>query len=258
MVHDLPDLVIDLIYAPPCVIDQAPERHVCHPTAAITQDMSNKSLPLDERLYQYLLSVTLREPEVLRQLRDETASHPLGGMQIAPEQGQFTALLVELIGARNLLEIGVFTGYSSTCMALALPPEGRLVALDLSAEHTRTAQRYWQLAGVADKIELHLGPALDSLDKLIAGGAVGHFDLAFIDADKGHYAAYYERSLPLLRPGGVLLIDNMLWSGKVADPAVQDEDTLAIRSLNSKIHGDDRVTAILLPIADGLTLVRKR
>jgi len=220
--------------------------------------MSNKSIILDDRLYRYLLSVTLREPEPLRELREETSRHPLAGMQIAPEQGQFMALLVELIGARKILEIGVFTGYSSTCMALALPPEGRLIALDLSEEHTRTARQYWQRAGVADRIELHLGPALDSLDKLLRDGEMGSFDLAFIDADKGNYTAYYERSLELLRPGGLLLIDNVLWSGKVADPSVQDEDTLAIRALNSKIHTDDRVTAVLVPIADGLSLVRKR
>lgn len=220
--------------------------------------MSNKSIQLDNRLYDYLLSVSLREPEVLRQLREETASHPYGGMQIAPEQGQFMAMLVDLIGARRVLEIGVFTGYSSTRMALALPPEGRLMALDLSVEYTEIARRYWQLAGVADKIELRLGPALASLDRLIEDGASGSFDLAFIDADKGHYDAYYERSLRLLRPGGLLLIDNVLWGGKVADPAVDDADTQAIRALNQKIHADDRVTAVLLPVADGLTVARKR
>ena len=220
--------------------------------------MKNKSVRLDDSLYTYLLSVSLREPEVLRQLREETANHPYGGMQIAPEQGQFMALLVELIGAQRVLEIGVFTGYSSTCMALALPPDGRLMALDLSAEYTGIARRYWQLAGVADKIELRLGPALASLDRLIEDGAGGSFDLAFIDADKGHYAAYYERSLELLRPGGLLLIDNVLWGGKVADPSVKDDDTQAIRDLNRKIHTDERVTAVLLPVADGLTLARKR
>jgi predicted O-methyltransferase YrrM len=220
--------------------------------------MSNKSIQLDNRLYDYLLSVSLREPGVLRQLREETASHPYGGMQIAPEQGQFMAMLVDLIGARRVLEIGVFTGYSSTCMALALPPDGRLMALDLSVEYTETARRYWQLAGVAEKIELRLGPALASLDRLIEDGASGSFDLAFIDADKGHYDAYYERSLRLLRPGGLLLIDNVLWGGKVADPSVDDADTQAIRALNQKIHGDDRVTAVLLPVADGLTISRKR
>lgn len=220
--------------------------------------MKNKSIQLDDGLYTYLLSVSLREPDVLRQLREETANHPYGGMQIAPEQGQFMALLVELIGAQRVLEIGVFTGYSSTCMALALPPDGRLMALDLSAEYTGIARRYWQLAGVADKIELRLGPALASLDRLIEDGAGDSFDLAFIDADKGHYAAYYERSLRLLRPGGLLLIDNVLWGGKVADPSVKDNDTQAIRDLNRKIYTDERVTAVLLPVADGLTLARKR
>ena len=220
--------------------------------------MKNKSIRLDDSLYTYLLSVSLREPEVLRQLREETANHPYGGMQIAPEQGQFMALLVELIGAQRVLEIGVFTGYSSTCMALALPPDGRLMALDLSAEYTGIARRYWQLAGVADKIELRLGPALASLDRLIEDGAGGSYDLAFIDADKGNYAAYYERSLRLLRPGGLLLIDNVLWGGKVADPLVEDDDTQAIRALNRIIHTDERVTEVLLPVADGLTLARKR
>ena len=220
--------------------------------------MKNKSIRLDDSLYTYLLSVSLREPEVLRQLREETANHPYGGMQIAPEQGQFMALLVELIGAQRVLEIGVFTGYSSTCMALALPPDGRLMALDLSAEYTGIARRYWQLAGVANKIELRLGPALASLDRLIEDGASDSFDLAFIDADKGHYAAYYERSLRLLRPGGLLLIDNVLWGGKVADLSVEDDDTQAIRALNRIIHTDERVTEVLLPVADGLTLARKR
>lgn len=220
--------------------------------------MTNKSPTLDDRLYDYLLSVTLHEPAVLRELREETAQHPYGGMQIAPEQGQFMAWLIELIGAHRVLEIGVFTGYSSTCMALALPPEGRLIALDLSAEYTQTAQRYWQRAGVVDKIELRLGPALTTLDELILEDGNESFDLAFIDADKANYAHYYERSLELLRPGGLILIDNVLWGGKVADSAVQDEDTLAIRSLNDRIHGDKRVSAVLLPIADGLTLVRKR
>ena len=220
--------------------------------------MKNKSIQLDDTLYKYLLSASLREPEVLRQLREETANHPYGGMQIAPEQGQFMALLVELIGAHRVLEIGVFTGYSSTCMALVLPPDGRLMALDLSAEYTGIARRYWQLAGVADKIELRLGPALASLDRLIEDGASDSFDLAFIDADKGHYAAYYERSLRLLRPGGLLLIDNVLWGGKVADPSIKDDDTQAIRALNRIIHTDERVTEVLLPVADGLTLARKR
>ena len=220
--------------------------------------MKNKSVHLDDTLYSYLLSVTLREPEVLRQLREEMVHHPYGGMQISPDQGQFMALLVELIGAQRVLEIGVFTGYNSTRMALALPPGGQLIALDISVGYTEIARRYWQLAGVAHKIKLRLGPALESLDQLIEDGACGSFDLAFIDADKGNYDAYYERSLRLVRPGGLLLIDNVLWGGKVADPTIEDDDTQAIRALNRKIHTDERVTAVVLPVADGLTLSRKR
>jgi len=220
--------------------------------------MTNKTVQLHDDLHDYLLSVTLREPEVLGQLRAEAASHPYGGMQIAPEQGQFMALLVEIIGARKLLEIGVFTGYSSIRLALALPPEGRLTAMDISEEYTATARRYWELAGVADRIDLRLGPALDSLEAMVGSGAGDSYDLAFIDADKVNYDAYYEYALRLLRPGGLLLIDNVLWSGKVADPTVDDADTVAIRALNEKIHRDTRVSAVLLPLADGLTLARKR
>lgn len=217
-----------------------------------------KSIVMNQTLYDYLLSVSLREPDVLRALREEAATHPYGGMQIAPEQGQFMALLVELVGARNVLEIGVFTGYSSTCLALALPPEGRITACDINEEFTATARRHWQRAGVEDKIDLRLGPALDTLDGLIAEGRGGTYDLAFIDADKENYDGYYERALQLLRSGGLILIDNVLWGGKVADPAVNDADTAAIRALNQKIHADPRVSISLLPIADGLTLARKR
>jgi predicted O-methyltransferase YrrM len=168
------------------------------------------------------------------------------------------ALLVELVGARNVLEIGVFTGYSSTRLALALPPEGRITACDINEEFTATARRHWQRAGVADKIDLRLGPALDTLDGLIAEGRAGTYDLAFIDADKENYDGYYERALQLLRTGGLVLIDNVLWGGKVADPAANDADTAAIRALNQKIHTDPRVSISLLPIADGLTLALKR
>lgn len=220
--------------------------------------MANKSIPMTDSLYDYLLAASLREPEVLKQLREETARHPHGGMQIAPEQGQFMALLAELIGARRILEVGVFTGYSSTCLALALPPEGRLTACDINEEFTAVARRTWERAGISHKIDLRLGPALDTLDDLIAGGCSGSFDLAFIDADKANYDGYYERALILLRPGGLLLVDNVLWSGKVADPAVADGDTAAIRDLNGKIHVDPRVTMSLLPVADGLTLALKR
>ncbi len=220
--------------------------------------MTRRSLGLSESLYEYLLNVSLREPDVLRRLREETASLPMAGMQIAPEQGQFMALLMELIGARRTLEVGVFTGYSSLSVALALPDDGRIVACDVSEEWTSVARRYWAEAGVADKIELRLAPAVETLDGLIAAGEAGNFDFAFIDADKTNYAAYYERALTLLRPGGLIAVDNVLWSGKVADPAETDDDTNAIRAFNQKLHGDERVSLSLIPLADGLTLARKR
>lgn len=220
--------------------------------------MSKKTLDLSNHLYDYLLSVSVREPEVLRQLRQETARHSLGVMQIAPEQGQFMALLIQLLGATKTLEVGVFTGYSSLVVALALPANGKIVACDLSEEYTRVARRYWQLAGVADKIDLRLAPALDTLDQLLADGQAETFDFAFIDADKVNYEGYYERSLQLVRPGGLIAIDNVLWSGRVANPQDQDKSTLAIRALNNKLHHDQRVTLSLVPIADGLTLALKR
>lgn len=220
--------------------------------------MSNKTLGLDDRLQDYLLAVSLREPEILQQLRRETANHPQVNMQIAPEQGQFMAFLVQLLGVKQALEIGVFTGYSSTAVALALPPEGQLIACDLSADYTAIARRYWQLAGVANKIDLHLAPALETLDQLLAAGRAETFDFVFIDADKENYLNYYERSLQLLRRGGLIVVDNVLWGGSVADPANQESSTVAIRAFNQKIHADDRVSLSLVPIADGLTLVLKR
>ncbi|MEH2067819.1 MAG: class I SAM-dependent methyltransferase [Nostoc sp.] len=220
--------------------------------------MPKQSIGLDNQLYNYLLSVSLREPEILGKLRQETASHPRGGMQISPEQGQFMKLLVQLIGAKKTLEIGVFTGYSSLSLALALPDDGKIIACDVSEEFTAIARRYWQEAGVADKIELHLAPALETLDRLLATGQAETFDFAFIDADKENYDGYYERSLQLIRPGGLIAIDNVLWSGDVADPQFQDESTQAIRALNEKLHHDERVTLSLVPIADGLTLAVKR
>lgn len=219
--------------------------------------MPKKTLGLEDRLYNYFLSISLREPEILQQLREETASHSLGSMQISPEQGQFMALLVQLLGATKTLEIGVFTGYSSLCVALALPPNGKIVACDVSEEYTNIARRYWQKAGVADKIELHLAPALDTLDRLLAEGQAETFDFAFIDADKVNYAAYYERSLQLIRPGGLIAVDNVLWGGRVADAKFQEESTKAIRAFNQKLHQDERVTLSLVPIADGLTLALK-
>jgi len=217
----------------------------------------SKNLALSDTLYDYLLAVSLREPEVLRQLREETGSYPNALMQIAPEQGQFMALLVRLTGARRILEVGVFTGYSSTTLALALPPEGRLTALDISEPWTSVAKRYWEKAGVADKVELRLGPALDTLDRLIGEGRAGSYDLAFIDADKENYDGYYEKTLELLRPGGLLLIDNIFRGGQIADPEAQDPGTTAIRTLNEKLHTDPRVDISLLPVADGLTLALK-
>jgi predicted O-methyltransferase YrrM len=220
--------------------------------------VSRQTLTLDDRLYHYLLDVSLREPEILRRLREETARHPKAEMQIAPEQGQFMALLVRLLGARRLLEVGVFTGYSSLAMALALPPDGRLIACDVSEEFTAVARRYWAEAGVADRIELRIAPAVETLDALLAAGEAGRFDLAFIDADKPSYDAYYERSLALLRPGGLILLDNTLQEGQVADPGVETENVIAIRRLNEKLLGDTRIDLSLLPVADGLTLARKR
>jgi caffeoyl-CoA O-methyltransferase len=220
--------------------------------------MSNKSFGLSDRLYHYLLSISLREPNVLAQLRQETANHPRRGMQIAPEQGQFMALLVQLMGAQKALEIGVFTGYSSLAVALALPPSGKLIACDVSEEYTNVAKRYWQAAGIAHKIDLRIAPAIETLDYLLATGHGGSFDFAFIDADKTNYTAYYERSLKLVRPGGLITIDNVLWNGAVADETVQDESTIAIRAFNEKLHNDQRVRLSVLPIADGLTLALKQ
>lgn len=219
--------------------------------------MANQTIGLEKNLYNYLLSVSLREPEILKQLSQETELQPQSQMQIAPEQGQFMALLVQLMGAKKTLDIGVFTGYSSLVVALALPPEGKVVACDLSEEYTAIARRYWQKAGVADKIDLHIAPALQTLDRLLAAGEAGSFDFAFIDADKGSYDGYYERSLQLLRPGGLMAIDNVFLSGQVADPQVQDNRTNKMRVFNQKLHQDPRVTISLVPIADGLTLALK-
>ncbi|MGB3638569.1 MAG: class I SAM-dependent methyltransferase [Rivularia sp. (in: cyanobacteria)] len=219
--------------------------------------MSKQTLGLENHIYQYLLSVSIREPDVLTKLRQETAKHPRNIMQISPEQGQFMALLVQLMGAKKALEIGVFTGYSSLVVALALPPEGKMVACDVSEEYTSIARHYWEQAGVADKIDLRIAPAIATLDQLIAEGEADSFDFAFIDADKSSYDDYYERALKLIRPGGLIAIDNVLWSGQVADSKIQDNRTKKIRTLNEKIHKDERVTISMIPIGDGLTLARK-
>lgn len=219
--------------------------------------MANQTLELNSQLYDYLCSVSLREPEILTQLRQETAQHPLGRMQIAPEQGQFMTLLVQLMGAKKTLEIGVFTGYSALAVALALPPDGKLVACDINEEYTAIARRYWQLAGVADKIDLRIAPAQETLEQLIAQGEANTFDFAFIDADKRSYESYFEQALALVRPGGLIAVDNVLWSGRVADPQVQDNRTKAMRVFNQKLHQDQRITLSLVAIADGLTLALK-
>jgi caffeoyl-CoA O-methyltransferase len=220
--------------------------------------MSRRSISLTDSLYEYLLSVSLREPDLLRQLREETATDPSARMQISPEQGQFMALLARLMGARRCLEIGVFTGYSSLAVALALPDDGRILACDVSERWTAVARRYWAAAGVAHKIELRLATALETLDRLTGSGASGTFDFAFIDADKENYLGYYERVLGLLRPGGLIVVDNTLWSGRVADPENVEADTVAMRHFNERLHRDERVDLSLVPIGDGLTLARKR
>jgi caffeoyl-CoA O-methyltransferase len=220
--------------------------------------MSKKYLTLTDSIYGYLQAVSVREPDVLKRLREETASMPNSTMQISPDQGQFMALLVQLINASKTLEVGVFTGYSSLSVALALPPDGRVIACDVSDEYTHVARRYWAEAGVADKVSLRLAPALETLDGLINEGQAGTFDFAFIDADKGNYDGYYERALKLVRKGGLIAIDNVLWGGKVADDNAQDADTVAIRALNEKLLDDQRVSLSLVPIADGLTLALKR
>jgi predicted O-methyltransferase YrrM len=220
--------------------------------------MTDRTIGLDAQLYQYLLSVSVQEPEILKELRQETALHPMSIMQIAPEQGQFMSLLVQLMGVKKALEIGVFTGYSSLVVALALPADGKLIACDISEEYTAIARRYWEKAGIAHRIELHIAPALETLDRMLSTKEAGTFDFAFIDADKSNYGNYYERVLQLMRPGGLIAIDNVLWSGKVADPEVQDNRTKFMREFNQKLYQDPRVTISLVPIADGLTLALKK
>ena len=219
--------------------------------------MSRKTLGLSESLSSYIQSISVQESEVLVKLREETAKLPGAVMQIAPEQGQLMSLLVQLLGAKKTLDIGVFTGYSSLVVALALPEDGRIVACDLDEHCTAIASRYWQEAGVSQKIDLHLAPALETLDKLIAQGQANSFDFAFIDADKRNYDNYYEKCLQLVRPGGLIAIDNVLWSGRVADPSYIDKRTISIREFNQKLYQDPRVKISLIPIADGLTLALK-
>ncbi len=220
--------------------------------------MSDTTLNLTPRLYSYLQSVSLREPEVLRKLREETHQLTVGQMQISPEQGQFLGFLIEILNARKTLEIGVFTGYSALSVALSLPDDGRIIACDINEEWTNIAKRYWQLAGVENKIDLRLGLAVDTQAELLKKGEGNSFDFIFIDADKQNYKNYYEGAIELLRPGGVVAIDNVLWKGKVADPEIQDPSTVMIRELNSQLLKDSRISLSLLPIGDGLTLARKK
>ena len=220
--------------------------------------MSNQSIGLSDELHKYLLSVSLREPDVMQRLRAETAEHPKSQMQIAPEQAQFLQFLVRLIGARRTLEIGVFTGYSALAVAQELPPTGTLVACDVSKEYTEMARRYWAEAGVDDHIDLRIAPAEETLSALLEDGQDGTFDFSFIDADKETYDTYYEQSLKLLRPGGVIALDNMFRGGRVTDPEVEEESVRAIQRLNEKLRDDERVHLSMLPLADGVTLAMKR
>jgi predicted O-methyltransferase YrrM len=220
--------------------------------------MARRTKALSDRVREYIHHVGVRETPVMRQLRAATRKLPMGGMQISPEQGQFMGFLVRVLGAKRYLEVGTFTGYSALAVAMALPKDGQIVCCDVSVEWTDIARRFWGKAGVASQIELRLGPALQTLDGLIENGEGGSFDFAFIDADKSNYDGYYERCVTLLRPGGVIGIDNALWSGRVADPTIKDKDTAAIRKLNKKIHADERVEHSLLPIGDGLMLARKK
>lgn len=220
--------------------------------------MSHYTLNLTPQLYQYMLSASLREPKVLQELREETVKLPGSQMQISPEQGQFMALLMELLNAKKTIDIGVYTGYSALAVALALPEEGRVIGCDINPETSLIAKTFWQKAGVDHKIDLRLVPALETLDKLNTQGEAETFDFVFIDADKQNYLNYYEKSLPLLRRGGIVMIDNVLWGGDVADTTVNDASTVAIRAFNNVLHNDERVTISLLPLGDGVTLARKR
>ena len=220
--------------------------------------MTSKTIAIDETLYSYFRSVAYREADVLAGLRQATASlGKIANIQIAPEQGAFMAMLVLLTGARRILEIGTFTGYSTLAMALALPLDGRIVACDVSREWTDIGREHWQRAGVADRIDLRLAPGRETIAALLAAGEAGRFDMAFIDANKSSYDHYYEGAFNLLRSGGLMLIDNVLWGGEVAKPGVNDRATVSLRALNAKIHADARVSIAMIPIADGVTMVRK-
>lgn len=220
--------------------------------------MSNRSFGLDDAVYDYLLAHSLHEPDVMHRLREETARLPEHNMQIAPEQGQFLGLLVELTGAERIIEVGTFTGYSAMAMAMAMPETGRMIACDIDHDFTAIAQRFWKEAGIDHKIDLRLGPAVETLAELVEELGHDSVDMTFIDADKPNYHTYYERCLDLLRPGGLAVIDNVLWSGRVADPKDVSANTAALKAFNERLAKDDRVTISMLPLADGVTLARKR
>ena len=220
--------------------------------------MSRFSINLTEQVYEYLHSVTLREDEVMQRCRTETAQHKWAGMQISPEVGQLLTLLVKMLDARKIIELGVYTGYSSLCMARALPADGKLIACDVNEEYTAKAKEYWRAAGVAERIDLRLAPALDTLADLLRSGEEGSFDFIFVDAIKEEYSAYYPMNYRLLRSGGLMAIDNVLWGGSVANPDKQDAETVAIRAFNKMVHADAKVDMCMLPVGDGITLVRKR
>jgi len=220
--------------------------------------MSNRTIAITESIYQYLCDHSLREDPILKDLRDHTYDMEERAMQIAPEQGQFMQMLVKLIGAKNTIEVGVFTGYSSLAIALALPEDGRIVACDVNPQYTSVAEKFWVSAGVREKIDLRIGPAKDTLLELINAGLTGTFDFAFIDADKINYDHYYELCLQLIRPGGLITVDNVLWGGAVSDDTINDVDTNSIRALNDKLHQDERIDLSLVPVGDGLTLAMKR
>lgn len=220
--------------------------------------MTNKAFFLEDRLADYIMRVSVKETPVQAALRDYTMQMPNAQMQSAADQVQLLALLARAIGAKRYLEVGVFTGYSALGMALALPDDGRVVACDVSEEYTAVAREYWKKAGVDAKIDLRLAPAVETLDALLKDGGENSFDMAYIDADKPGYDAYYERALKLVRPNGLITLDNVLWSGEVADPGASDPNTVALRELNAKIARDDRVEQIIVSIGDGLTIARKR
>ena len=220
--------------------------------------MSSNTFGLSDAVAHYLHSFGVREPDILTRLRAETAPMKMALMQISPEQGAFLGMLMALTGARRTIEVGVFTGYSTLATALALPEDGRITACDLNEEWTAIARRYWQEAGIADKIDLRLAPALETMDGLLDNGQAGQYDFAFIDADKENYGAYYDRAMELVRPGGLIAVDNVLWEGRVADPEFDEDPVPGIRAFNEKLHADTRVDLSMVPIGDGLTLARKR